>query len=344
MRETTALPQIDPTRRGFLGLGALTAAALSVGFTRKAQAQAQAQAGTSLGAIRQIDAGLLNVGYAEMGPADGQPVLLLHGWPYDIHSYVDVAPMLSARGYRVIVPHNRGFGTTRFLSDATMRNGQQGQIALDVVALMDALKIEKTILAGYDWGGRSANIIAALWPERVKAMVSVNGYLINNRQRNQLPLAPKAEHGWWYQFYFATERGKAGYTANTRDFNELMWRNNSPSWKFDADTYARTAASFENPDHAAIVIHNYRWRLSLADGDPALDDLEAKLAAGPAITVPSITIDGDSDGVVPATDGSGQAKRFAGPRQHRILKGVGHNLPQEAPRDFAQAVIDVDAM
>lgn len=338
--------EIEPTRRHFLGLGALGMGALALTAASLAgTGRALAQTGhTSLGTIRRIDAGLLDVGYAEMGPTDGQPVLLLHGWPYDIHSYVDVAPMLAEAGYRVIVPETRGFGTTRFLSDATMRNGQQSQIALDVVALMDALKIEKAILAGYDWGGRSANIIAAMWPERVKAMVSVNGYLINNRERNQIPLNPKAEHGWWYQFYFATERGKAGYTANTRDFNELMWRNNSPTWAFDEATYARSAASFANPDHAAIVIHNYRWRLSLVEGDPALDALEAKLAAGPAIPVPSITIDGDSDGVVPATDGSAQAKRFAGPRQHRIVKGVGHNLPQEAPRDFAQAVIDADKM
>jgi len=330
---------IQPSRRHFLGMSALALTAASLAGTRRALADT---GHTSLGEIRQIDAGLLNVGYAEMGPADGKPLLLLHGWPYDIHSYVDVAPLLAAEGYRVIVPHNRGFGTTRFLSDTTMRTGQQGQIALDVVALMDALKIEKAILAGYDWGGRSANIVAAMWPERVKAMVSVNGYLINNRERNQIPLAPKAEHGWWYQFYFATERGKAGYTANTHEFNELMWRNNSPTWNFDAATYARSAASFDNPDHAAIVIHNYRWRLSLVEGDPALDDLEAKLAAGPVISVPSITIDGDSDGVVPATDGSAQAKRFSGKRQHRIVKGVGHNLPQEAPRDFAQAVIDAD--
>ncbi len=338
MTNATTLPPISQTRRGFLGMSALTLAAASLPKLARAETR------TSLGTIRQIDAGLLNVGYVEMGPADGQPVLLLHGWPYDIHSYVEVAPMLAEAGYRVIVPHNRGFGTTRFLSEATMRNGQQGQIALDVVALMDALKIRQAILAGYDWGGRSANIVAAMWPERVKAMVSVNGYLINNRERNQIPLTPKAEHGWWYQFYFATERGKAGYTANTRDFNELMWRNNSPTWAFDEATYARSAASFENPDHAAIVIHNYRWRLSLVDGDPALDALEATLAGGPVIGVPAITIDGDSDGVVPATDGSAQAKRFTGPRRHRIVKGVGHNLPQEAPRDFVAAVIDVDRM
>jgi pimeloyl-ACP methyl ester carboxylesterase len=296
----------------------------------------------SFGPLKQIDAGVLNVGYAEAGPANGAVVILLHGWPYDIHSFTDVAPLLASEGYRVIIPHLRGHGTTRFLSDKTFRNGQQAAVASDIIALMDALKIEKAILAGYDWGARTACIIAALWPERCKALVSVNGYLINNLERNKLPLSPQAEWGWWYQYYFSTERGRAGYEANRNDFAKLIWKNVSPKWNFDDATFNRTAASFSNPDYISIVIHNYRWRLSLADGDPAYDDLEKRLAAGPVITVPTITLDGDSDGVAPATDGTSYAKKFSGKRVHRIIQGAGHNLPQEAPRAFADAIIEVD--
>jgi pimeloyl-ACP methyl ester carboxylesterase len=327
------------SRRNLLG-GALAALALPM-MPTMALAASSPQA---LAPIRQIRAGELDVGYYEAGPADGKPVLLLHGWPYDIHSFVDVAPLLAAHGYRVIVPHLRGHGTTRFLSDATFRNGQQAAVAQDIIALMDALKIDKAILAGYDWGARTANIIAALWPERCKAMVSVNGYLINNRERNKLPLPPKVEHGWWYQFYFATERGQAGYQANRREFGNLIWKANSPQWHFDQATFERSAASWDNPDYIAIVIHNYRWRLSIADGDPKYDAIEKRLAAGPVIAVPTITLDGDSDGVAPATDGKAYAARFSGKREHRIVKGVGHNLPQEAPQAFAQAVIDADAL
>jgi pimeloyl-ACP methyl ester carboxylesterase len=324
--------------------GAFAAAGLAateLPFVKLAQAANLPQA---LAPIKQIRAGELDVGYYEAGPADGKPVLLLHGWPYDIHSFADVAPLLAAKGYRVIVPHLRGHGTTRFLSDATFRNGQQAAVALDIIALMDALKIDKAILAGYDWGARTANIIAALWPERCKAMVSVNGYLINNRERNKLPLSPKAEHGWWYQFYFATERGQAGYQANRREFGNLIWKANSPVWSFDQATFDRSAASWDNPDYIAIVIHNYRWRLSIAEGDPKYDALEKKLAAGPVIGVPTITLDGDSDGVAPATDGKAYAAKFSGKRTHRVIKGVGHNLPQEAPQEFAQAVIDADRL
>ncbi|MES2164854.1 MAG: alpha/beta hydrolase [Pseudomonadota bacterium] len=331
------------TGRRTLLTGALAAvglAAAELPFAAPAHATGGVQ---PLSPIRQIRAGELDVGYYEAGPADGKPVLLLHGWPYDIHSYAEVAPLLAAQGYRVIVPHLRGHGSTRFLSDATFRNGQQAAVALDIIALMDALKIEQAILAGYDWGARTANIIAALWPQRCKAMVSVNGYLINNRERNQLPLSPQVEHGWWYQFYFATERGKAGYQANRREFARLIWRANSPQWRFDQATFERSAASFDNPDYIAIVIHNYRWRLSVEQGDPKYDALERRLAAGPVIAVPTITLDGDSDGVAPATDGLGYAARFTGKRTHRVVKGVGHNLPQEAPQAFAQAVIDVDA-
>jgi pimeloyl-ACP methyl ester carboxylesterase len=345
--------QINHHRRRFLGTAAMTIAAAELGIFRFADAQSsKAQpadvptikpgTNTSFGSMKQIDAGVLNVGYAEAGPADGPAVILLHGWPYDIHSFVDVAPLLASVGYMVIVPHLRGHGTTRFLSSGTFRNGQQSVVALDIVALMDALKIEKAILAGYDWGARTANIIAALWPERCKAMVSVNGYLINNLERNKLPLPPTVEHGWWYQYYFATERGRAGYEKYRREFANLIWKVNSPKWNFVDATFDRSAASFDNPDYVSIVIHNYRWRLSLAAGEPQYDDLEKRLAEGPVIAVPTITLDGDSDGVAPASDGTSYAKRFSGKRTHQIIKGVGHNLPQEAPQAFAKAVVEVD--
>jgi pimeloyl-ACP methyl ester carboxylesterase len=297
---------------------------------------------TSFGSLKQIDAGVLNVGYAETGPLDGPAVILLHGWPYDIHSYVDVAPRLSKAGYRVIVPYLRGYGTTRFLSSETLRNGQQSVVALDIIALMDALRIEKAILGGYDWGARTADIIAALWPERCKALVSVSGYLIGSQQAGKVPLPPKAELQWWYQYYFATERGRAGYETYRHDFAKLIWQIASPQWNFDDATFDRSAASFDNPDHVSIVIHNYRWRLGLAQGEPKYDDLEKRLAEGPDITVPTITLEGDANGA-PHPDASSYAKKFSGRYAHRIIKGgVGHNLPQEAPQAFAQAIVDVD--
>jgi pimeloyl-ACP methyl ester carboxylesterase len=286
----------------------------------------------------QVDAGLLNVGYAEDGPADGPPVILLHGWPYDIHSYVDVAPLLAARGFRVIVPFLRGFGSTRFLSDATIRNGQQAAVAEDVIALMDALGIAKAVVAGFDWGARSADVVAARWPERCRALVSVSGYIIVNLEANRAPLSPQAEYGWWYQYYFATERGEAGYRQNTHDFNKLIWTNASPLWSFDDATYDRSAAAFTNPDHVEIVIHNYRWRQGLAAGEPRYDDLERRLAARPAITVPTITVSSDFDG--PAKDGASYRQLFTGRYSHRVLDGIGHNVPQEAPQQFADAVIE----
>ena len=293
--------------------------------------------------LKQVDAGVLNLGYAEAGPADGPAVILLHGWPYDIHSFVDVAPILAAAGYRVIVPYLRGYGTTRFRSSDTFRNGQQAVLALDIIALMDALNIEKVVLGGFDWGARTANIIAALWPERCKALVAVSGYLIGSREANRMPLPPKGEWAWWYQYYFATDRGQAGYEANRRDFNKLIWQIASPKWDFDDATFDRTAGSFDNPDHVAIVIHNYRWRLSLADGDPQYDDLEMRLAQGPVITVPTITLEGDANGA-PHADPASYAGKFAGKYTHRtITGGIGHNLPQEAPQAFAQAIIDADA-
>jgi len=297
---------------------------------------------TSFGSLKQIDAGVLNVGYAEAGPANGRPVILLHGWPYDIHSYVDVAPLLASAGYRVIIPYLRGYGMTRFLSSETFRNGQQSAIAVDIIALMDALRIEKAILAGYDWGARTANIIAALWPERCKALVSVSGYLIGSPEANKTPLPPKAELQWWYQFYFATDRGRAGYEKYRRDFNKLIWQLASPKWNFDDATFERSATSFNNPDHVAIVIHNYRWRLGLAKGESKYDEIEKRLAAAPVITVPTITLEGDANGA-PHPDASTYAKKFSGRYAHRVINGgVGHNPPQEAPGEFANAVVEVD--
>ena len=297
---------------------------------------------TPFGALKQVDAGLLNVGYAEAGPADGPAVLLLHGWPYDIHSFAEATPVLAPAGYRVIVPFARGYGTTRFLSQATVRNGQQAALAIDVIALMDALGIGKAILAGFDWGGRSADIVAALWPDRCRALVSVSGYLIGSQAAGAAPLPPAAEHTWWYQYYFATERGRAGYDTYRREFNKLIWQLASPKWAFDDATFARSAAAFDNPDHVAIVIHNYRWRLGAA-GESQYDDLERRLADFPAIAVPAITLEGDANGA-PHAGASAYAAKFSGKYEHRVIEGgVGHNLPQEAPQAFAQAVIDVDA-
>jgi pimeloyl-ACP methyl ester carboxylesterase len=296
----------------------------------------------SFGALKQVGAGVLNVGYAEAGPASGPAVLLLHGWPYDIHSYADVTPLLAARGYRVIVPYLRGYGTTRFLSEGTPRNGQQAVLAADAIALMDALNIDRAILAGFDWGARSADVVAALWPDRCKALVSVSGYLIGSQAANAAPLLPSAELSWWYQYYFATERGRAGYGTYRREFAKLIWHTASPKWNFDDTTFGRSAAAFDNPDHVAIVIHNYRWRLALAEGEPQYDDLERRLAALPAIAVPAITLEGDANGA-PHPDPSAYASRFSGKYAHRTIEGgVGHNLPQEAPQAFAQAIADVD--
>ena len=295
---------------------------------------------TSFPSIKQTDAGVLNIGYAEAGPPTGAPVILLHGWPYDIHSYVDVAPLLASAGYRVIVPYLRGYGTTTFLSSETFRNGQQSAVASDIIALMDSLKLNKTILGGFDWGSRTVGIIGALWPERCKALVAVSGYLITNPKAQAQPLPPLGEYGWWYQYYFSTQRGVLGYTQYRHDFNKLIWKNVSPRWNFDDATFERTAASFNNPDHVSIVIHNYRWRLGLANGDPQYDGLEERLAESPVIVVPTITIASDFDGT--AADGTSYRDKFTGKYEHRILRGIGHNVPQEAPQDFAKAIIDVN--
>jgi len=338
---------INLHRRRFFA-GAVTAAAVAqLGLTAAAKAASTLPAvkpgsHKRFKTLKQVDAGLLNVGYAEAGPANGPVVLLLHGWPYDIHSYVDVAPLLASQGYRVIVPYLRGYGSTRFLSADTARNGQQAALAVDMVALMDALKIGRAVIAGYDWGARTAGIMAALWPDRCKALVSVSGYLIGSVEANRQPLPPQAELAWWYQFYFATERGRLGYEKNRHDFAKLIWRTASPQWHFDDEAYERSARAFENPDHVAVVIHNYRWRLGLAAGEARYDELEARLAKAPVISVPAITLEGDANGA-PHPEPAAYAGKFAGHYEHRLINGgIGHNLPQEAPQAFAQAVLDVD--
>jgi len=346
--------KIDTRRRSLLGTGALMLAAAQLGTPGAASAQSATPKAaplppvkpgshTSFAALKQVNAGLLNVGYAEDGPADGPPVILLHGWPYDIHSFVDVAPLLASRGYRVIVPYLRGYGTTRFLAADTLRNGQPTAVATDIVALMDALKIRQPILAGFDWGARTADIIAALWPQRCKALVSVSGYLIGSQKTGMTPLPPEGEFQWWYQFYFATDRGRAGYHEYTHDFAKLIWRQASPKWQFDDATFDRSATAFDNPDHVDITIHNYRWRLGLAPGEAKYDEYEARLVPGPTIGVPAITLEGDANGA-PHAPPSAYASKFTGKYEHRVITGgIGHNLPQEAPQAFAQAVVDVDA-
>jgi pimeloyl-ACP methyl ester carboxylesterase len=348
--DTTEMPRdIALHRRHFFGTAALTLAAAQFGMIGSAGADPKAaqlpkiKPGTnaSFGPLKQIDAGSLNIGYAEAGPANGPVVLLLHGWPYDIYSFVDVAPLLASAGYRVIVPYLRGYGTTRFLSSDTPRNGQQAVVAVDAIALMDALKIEKATVAGFDWGARTANIMAALWPERCNALVSVSGYLIGSQEAGKMALPPKAELQWWYQYYFATERGREGYDKYRHDFSKLIWQLASPKWNFDDATFERTAASLDNPDHVAVVIHNYRWRLGLAEGEAKYDELEKRLAQAPVITVPTITMEGDANGA-PHPDPNSYAKKFSGKYSFRLVKGgIGHNLPQEAPREFAEAIVDV---
>jgi pimeloyl-ACP methyl ester carboxylesterase len=340
---------IDQDRRHLLGAAAMAVAATQFGAINTAAAQRteakmpaiKPGTNTSFGPLKQVNAGLLNVGYAEAGPTAGPVVVLLHGWPYDIYSFVDVAPMLAGAGYRAIIPYLRGYGATRFISGETLRNGQPSALAIDLKDFLDALRIEKPILAGFDWGARTANIFAALWPERCKAMVSVSGYLIGSQEAGMVPLPPAAEYQWWYQFYFATERGRAGYDKYRREFSKLIWQLASPHWRFDDATFERSAAAFDNPDHVEIVIHNYRWRLGVAEGEPKYAEVEKRLAQSPVITVPTITMEGDANGA-PHPDPSAYAKKFSGRYEHRnIAGGIGHNLPQEAPQAFAQAILDV---
>ena len=336
---------IDQHRRKFFGIAAGTVA-VGLGVVDLARAESEAPrssaSNASFGTIKQIDAGVLNVGYAEAGPSNGPVAILLHGWPYDIHAFVDVAPILAKAGYRVIIPHLRGYGTTQFLSGETLRNGEPAALAVDIIALMDALDIKKAAIAGFDWGARTADIIAALWPERCRALVSVSGYLISSQAAGSAPLPPAAELQWWYQFYFATERGRAGYEKYTHDFAKLIWKLASPQWKFDDATFDRSAAALDNKDHVAITIHNYRWRLGLAQGEAKYEEIEKKLAAAPLISVPTITMEGDANGA-PHPDPSVYAKKFSGRYDYRLITGgIGHNLPQEAPQAFAKAVIDAD--
>jgi len=330
-------PIADPLRRRLLGAAVAATAALP----RPSRAATPPVAPASFPPLRRIQADVLDIAYAELGPADGPAVILLHGWPYDIHSFVEVAPILAAKGRRVIIPYVRGFGETRFRSADTFRNGQPSAVALDTVALMDALKIESAVLAGFDWGARSADIVAVLQPQRCRGLVSVSGYLIGSQAAGQKPLPPEAEFQWWYQFYFATDRGRAGYDRYRREFAKLIWRLASPQWRFDDAVFDRSAAAFDNPDHVDIVIHNYRWRLGLAKGEARYDEVEAWLATAPPISVPTITLEGDANGA-PHPDPSAYASKFTGRYAHHLIRGgVGHNLPQEAPRAFADAVLDV---
>jgi len=337
---------IDDGRRRFLSSALVTLAAAQLGSIEphdgpRSAVRTKVATHPPLGPVKQIDAGVLTVGYVDAGPATAPTVLLLHGWPYDIHSFDEVVPLLIASGHRVVVPYLRGYGSTRFLSGGTPRNGQQAALAVDTVALMDALKIQRAIVAGFDWGARTADIVAALWPERCTGLVSVSGYLIGSQEANKAPLPPNAELAWWYQYYFATERGRAGYEKYRREFAKLIWQTASPNWHFDDATFDRSAAAFDNPDHVAIVIHNYRWRLGLAKGESQYDDLERRLAAAPTITVPTITLEGDANGA-PHPDPSTYAARFSGKYAHRLITGgVGHNLPQEAPKAFVAAIEEV---
>jgi pimeloyl-ACP methyl ester carboxylesterase len=347
--------RINRGRRRFLERAMTMTGAAQLAMTSSSAAQStetrtatvpipKRAANTSFGALKEIDAGVLSIGYAEAGPAGGPTVILLHGWPYDIHAFVDVAPLLASKGYRVLVPFLRGYGTTRFLSSETPRNGQQSALAGDCIAFMDALGVDQAVLAGFDWGARSVNIVAALWPARCKATVSVSGYLIGSREANKMPLPPKAELEWWYQYYFATDRGRAGYAKYRYEFAKLIWQIASPKWRFDDATFDRTAGAFDNPDHVSLVIHNYRWRLGLAEGEAKYDDLETELAAGPVITVPTITLEGDANGA-PHPNPASYAGKFSGKYTHRLLTGgIGHNLPQEAPRAFADAVMEADRL
>lgn len=332
---------VEPGRRRVLRAAA--AAAAGLGTTGRARGDTAPVPDGYFRALKQVEAGVLNTGYVDAGVATGSAVILLHGWPYDIHSFVEVVPLLVAAGYRVIVPSLRGYGTTRFLSETTVRNGQQSVLANDVITLMDALGIQTAVLAGFDWGARTANVIAALWPERCRALVSVSGYLIGNQQAGEAPLRPRAEMAWWYQFYLATNRGRAGYEANRKEFARLIWQTASPRWAFDDATFDRSAPAFDNPDHVSIVVHNYRWRLRLADGERQYDALETRLAQAPVIAVPTITLEGDANGA-PHPEPASYAQKFVGKYEHRLMTGgIGHNLPQEAPRAFAQAVLDIGA-
>ena len=299
------------------------------------------QSSKRLEPLRQVDAGVLSIAYYEAGPADGPAVMLMHGFPYDIHSYVDVAPQLAAQGCRVIVPYLRGYGPTRFRDSATPRSGEQAAVGADMMALMDAIGIKRAVFAGYDWGGRAACVGAALWPERCIGLVSVNSYLIQDIANALKPAKAEREATLWYQWYFQIERGRAGLAADRRGITRILWQQWSPNWKFDEACLERTSIAHDNPDYVDIVIHSYRHRYGLVDGDPRYADIQRKLAALPPITVPAITLDGEGDGVAPATDGKASSARFTGGRVHRRIPRAGHNLPQEEPEAFAAAVMEL---
>jgi pimeloyl-ACP methyl ester carboxylesterase len=332
---------IDRGRR--LILGAVLSGVADRAFAQGQTSTRPARAPSSrrMEPLRHVDAGALSIGYHEEGPAQGPVAILLHGFPYDIHSYVDVAPQLAARGCRVIVPCLRGFGATRFRDGSTPRSGEQAAIGADVIALMDALNIRRAVLAGHNWGGRAACVVAALWPERCSGLVTVNSYLIQDLRRAMMPISPKYEVALWYEYYFQTERGRAGLQANRREIARILWKQWSPAWNFDEATFERTAASHDNPDYVDVVIHSYRHRFGLAPGDPAYAGIQQRLASLPPITVPSVTLDGDADGVLPAGDGRASAVKFTARRIHRVISGAGHNLPQEAPEAFAAAVMEL---
>ena len=351
MSEVISEESAISSRRRFLSSAALTIACvglpIQVEAIERSQPSGSSQPVATSAAfppVKQIHAGSLDIGYIDQGPADGQVVILLHGWPYDIHSFVDVAEILAKSTYRVIVPHLRGYGSTSFLSAETMRNAQPVAFALDVIALMDALHINQAVIGGFDWGARTADIVAALWPARCKGLVSVSGYLIGSQKGGKTPLPPKAELAWWYQFYFATDRGRDGYDKYRREFAKLIWQTASPKWEFDDALFERSAKSFDNPDHTSIVIHNYRWRLGIASGESKYNALEQRLASAPQITVPTITLEGDANGA-PHPDIKDYARMFTGKYAHRLIQGgVGHNLPQEAPEAFARAIQDVTSL
>ena len=337
------MQNIDHERRSLLAAGVLALAAGELCMTARASAQTRPGGApdSGFGPLKRIEAGVLSVAYAELGPADGPPVILLHGWPYDIHAFVEVAPILARAGRRVLVPYLRGYGPTRFLSPTALRHAQPAALAQDVVDFMDALRIERAVLAGFDWGARNADIVAALWPERTSGLVAVSGYLISSQEAGRAPLPPEAELQWWYQFYFATERGRLGYEKHRREFAKLIWRLGSPKWNFDDATFDRSAEAFDNPDHVAVVVHNYRWRLGLAEGETRYAEIDRRLASAPAISVPTITMEGDANGA-PHPKPEAYAGKFTGRYEHRTINGgVGHNLPQEAPDAFAKAVLDV---
>ena len=332
---------VDRHRRLILGAALLGPAAIGGKADAQAKPSAPPRALRKLEPLRHVETDVLNIAYYEAGPATGPEVILLHGFPYDIHTYADVAPILAAKGCRVIVPYLRGYGETRFRDKATPRSGEQAALGADVIALLDAFGIKRAVFAGHNWGGRAATVAAALWPDRCAGLVTVNSYLIQDLSRAMVPAPPENEEAMWYEYYFQLERGRAGLAANRRKIARMLWEEWSPDWDFDDATFDRSAGALDNPDFVDVAIHSYRHRFGNADGDPRYAELEKRLAAMPPITLPAVTLDGDSDGVIAAGDGSASAAEFAARRIHRVVKGAGHNIPQEAPEAFAAAVMEL---